>query len=112
MERLEVLATSKKKSISINAQVKGLQVWLKVQHTLLCREISYVVSYTRDEGGSQKVTNDDEGEGEVTIPPKNYDIIYEQPLRHWLCLNICLSLDLFASTILAAISLVSANARN
>ena len=35
------------------------------------------------EGGSKKVTNDDEGEGEgggVTIPPKNDDVIYEQPL--------------------------------
>ena len=31
-------------------------------------------------GGSQKVTNDDEGEGGVTIPPKNDDVIYEQPL--------------------------------
>ena len=30
-------------------------------------------------GGSQKVTNDDEGEG-VRIPPKNDDVIYEQPL--------------------------------
>ena len=29
-------------------------------------------------GGSQKVTNDDEGEG-VTIPPKIDDVIYEQP---------------------------------
>ena len=27
-------------------------------------------------GGSQKVTNDDKG---VTIPPKNDDVIYEQP---------------------------------
>ena len=31
-------------------------------------------------GGSQKVTNDDEGEGGVTIPPKIDDVIYEQPL--------------------------------
>ena len=31
-------------------------------------------------GGSQKVTNDDEGEGGVKIPPKNDDVIYEQPL--------------------------------
>ena len=37
--------------------------------------------YARNEGGgSQKVTNDDEGEGGVTIPPKNDDVIYEQPL--------------------------------
>ena len=36
----------------------------------------------RDEGGgSQKVTNDDKGEGGVSIPPKNDDIIYEQPLN-------------------------------
>ena len=33
-------------------------------------------------GGSQKVTNDDEGEGGVTIPPKIVDVIYEQPLTH------------------------------
>ena len=26
------------------------------------------------------MTNDDEGEGGVTIPPKNDDVIYEQPL--------------------------------
>ena len=31
-------------------------------------------------GGSQKVTSDDEGEGGVRIPPKNDDVIYEQPL--------------------------------
>ena len=38
--------------------------WSRVQHTLFCREISYVASYARDEGGgSQKVTNDDEGGG-------------------------------------------------
>ena len=30
--------------------------------------------------GSQKVTNDDEGERGVTIPPKIDDVIYEQPL--------------------------------
>ena len=60
--------------------MKGLQLWSKVQHTLFCREISYVASYARDEGGSQKVTNDDKGEGGVTIPPKNDDVIYEQPL--------------------------------
>ena len=27
------------------------------------------------------MTNDDEGEGGGTIPPKNDDVIYEQPLR-------------------------------
>ena len=27
------------------------------------------------------MTNDDEGEGGVTIPPKNDDVIYEQPLK-------------------------------
>ena len=31
-------------------------------------------------GGSQKVTSDDEGEG-VKIPPKNDDVIYEQPIN-------------------------------
>ena len=62
--------------------MKGLQLWSGTQHTLFCREISFVASYTRDEGGgSQKVTNDDEGEGGVTIPPKNDDVIYEQSLR-------------------------------
>ena len=59
--------------------MKGLQLWSKVQHTLFCREINYVASYVRHEGGSQKVTNDDEGGG-VTIPPKNDDVIYEHPL--------------------------------
>ena len=60
--------------------VNALQLWPKVQHTLFCREINHVASYARDEGGgSQKVTNDDEGEG-VSIPPKNDDVIYEQPL--------------------------------
>ena len=29
---------------------------------------------------SQKVTNDDEGEGGITIPPKNDEVIYEHPL--------------------------------
>ena len=33
------------------------------------------------EGGSQKVTSDDKGEGVVMIPLKNDDVIYEQPLR-------------------------------
>ena len=28
------------------------------------------------------MTNDDEGEGGVTIPPKIDDVIYEQPLTH------------------------------
>ena len=61
--------------------MKGLQLWSGTQHTLFCRESRFVASYTRDEGGgSQKVTNDDEGEGGVKIPPKNDDVIYEQPL--------------------------------
>ena len=62
--------------------MKGLQLWSGTQHTLFCRESRFVASYTRDEGGrgSQKVTNDDEGEGGVTIPPKIDDVIYEQPL--------------------------------
>ena len=50
--------------------MKGLQLWSKVQHTLFCREISYVASYARSGGGSQKVTNDDEGEGGSRYPPK------------------------------------------
>ena len=34
-------------------------------------------------GGSQKVTNDDKGEGGgVLIPPKSDDVIYEQPLTN------------------------------
>ena len=43
----------------------------------------FVASYARDEGGSQKVTNDDEGEGGATpqITPQNDDVIYEQPLK-------------------------------
>ena len=64
--------------------MKGFQLLSKVQHTLFCREISYVASYARIEGGgSQKVTNDDEGEGGVTIPPKSDDVIYEQPLTQY-----------------------------
>ena len=50
---------------------------------MFCREISFVASYARDEGGgSQKVTNDDEGGGRegVTMPHKIDDVIYEQPL--------------------------------
>ena len=66
--------------------MKDLQLWSETQHTLFCREISFVASYTRDEGGgSQKVTNDDEGEGGVTIPPKIDDVIYEQPLTRFTC---------------------------
>ena len=42
-----------------------------------CRELR---AYGR--GGSQKVRSDDEGGGGVTIPPKNDDVIYEQPLIH------------------------------
>ena len=43
----------------------------------VCREL-----HARGGGGSQKVTNDDEGEGGVTIPPKIDDVIYEQPLTN------------------------------
>ena len=35
----------------------------------------------------QKVTNDDEGEGGVTIPSKNDDVIYEQPLTFFFFLK-------------------------
>ena len=35
----------------------------EAQHTLFCREISFVASYAHMGGGSQKVTSDDEGEG-------------------------------------------------
>ena len=34
------------------------------------------------------MTNDDEGEGGVKIPPKNDDIIYEQPLTKVLVLTV------------------------
>ena len=48
-----------------------------------CFDAKFVLS--RDtcavRGGSQKVTNDDEGERGVTIPPKIDDVIYEQPLK-------------------------------
>ena len=40
-----------------------------------CREL-----HAQGGGGSQKVTNDDEREGGLTIPPKIDDVIYEQPL--------------------------------
>ena len=50
--------------------MKGLQLWPRVQHTLVCREISKVASYARVEGGSQNVTNDDEGEGGHDTPQK------------------------------------------
>ena len=46
----------------------------------LCRELR-----VRWGEGSQKVTNDDEGEGRggrVRIPPKIDDVIYEQPLNN------------------------------
>ena len=50
----------------------------EAQHTLFCREISFVASYAHmGGGGRQKVTND---EGEFTKPPKNDDVINEQPL--------------------------------
>ena len=45
----------------------------EAQHTLFCREISFVASYAHmGEGGdSQKVTSDDEGEGGGSgYPPK------------------------------------------
>ena len=38
-------------------------------------------SHKKGVGGSQKVTNDDEGGEGVSIPPKNDDVIYEQPLN-------------------------------
>ena len=54
--------------------MKGLPTMVKsptCMYTLFCREISYVVSYARDQGGgSQKVTNDDEGEGGHDTPQK------------------------------------------
>ena len=59
---------------------KGIQLWPGAQHTLFCREISFVARYAHKGGGSQKVTSDDEGEGGVRIPPKIDDVIYEQPL--------------------------------
>ena len=43
----------------------------------------YVASYTRDEGGVAKkwqMMTRGRGGGGVTIPPKNDDVIYEQPL--------------------------------
>ena len=60
-----VLCTKRKNSDTQWSQVvKGLQLWSGTQHMLFCRESKFVASYTRDEGGggSQKVTNDDEGE--------------------------------------------------
>ena len=46
--------------------------WSETQHTVFCREISFVTSSARDEGGgSQKVTNDDEGEGGGHDTPQN-----------------------------------------
>ena len=47
---------------------------------MFCRKDSIVESYKHKGGSSQKVTNDDEKEGGVTIPPKIDDVIYEQPL--------------------------------
>ena len=41
-----------------------------------CREL-----HAHWRGGSQKGTSDDEEEGGVKIPPKNDDVIYEQPLK-------------------------------
>ena len=57
---------------------KSRQLWSGAQHTPFCRKISFVANYAHmGGGGSQKVTSDDEGEGGVTIPPKNDAIIYE-----------------------------------
>ena len=42
---------------------KGLQLGPGTQHTLFCREMSFVASHAHMRGGSQKVTSDDEGEG-------------------------------------------------
>ena len=57
----------------ISAMVKS-PTYAILSRNQLCR--------ARDEGGvgSQKVMSDDKGEGGVTIPPKNDDVIYEQPL--------------------------------
>ena len=61
--------------------MKGLQLWSKVQHTLFCREISYVASYASGEGGgSQNVTKDDEGWGGSGYPPKMMTSFMNSPL--------------------------------
>ena len=53
------------------------------------RFINDVITQKGGGGGSQKVTNDDEGGGEgVSIPPKNDDVIYEQPLTQYCLLSI------------------------
>ena len=53
------------------------------QHTLFCREISFVTSYAHMRGGgSQKVTSDDEGEGGggSGYPPKKMTSFVNSPL--------------------------------
>ena len=55
------------------------------EHNIRCFVAKSVLSRVKraTRGGSQKVTNDDEGEGGgVRIPPKIDDVIYEQPLNN------------------------------
>ena len=86
---------------------EGPSTMVRTQHTLFCRESRFVASYTRAEGGggSQKVTNDDEGEGGGTIPPKIDDVIYEQPLKtmgvnkYWKCEQIDSKCEQYDSTL-------------
>ena len=63
----------------------GFQQWSGAQHTLFCREISFVASYAHMGRGVAKkwrVMMKGRGcqESWLRIPPKHYDIIYEQPL--------------------------------
>ena len=76
--------------------MKGHQRWSGTQHTVFCREISFVVSSACDEGGgSQKVTNDDEGEGGGSrYPPKLMTSFMNSPLAAH-----CRVLALFDSTL-------------
>ena len=55
-------------------------------------------------GGSQKVTNDDEGEGGVTIPHKIDDVIYEQPLISAGVLFFYIKLNLNPTPIIAVVN--------
>ena len=64
------MVTFRVAGLAVKGGWTGCELWPKVQHTLFCREIIYVASYARDEGGSQKVTNDDEGEGGHDTPQK------------------------------------------